>query len=143
AHDVENAIRENTILVSIMHVNNETGRVQPIAEIGNLLHKYPQILFHVDAIQSVGKFELAPVRNRIDLMSISAHNFRGPKGIGFLYRRKGLKLDPLLNGGDQELGLRSGTENVPLIVGLAKAFRIATENVEQQNNHLTNLKSRI
>jgi cysteine desulfurase len=121
------AIHEDTILVSIMHVNNEVGRIQPIAEIGELLAGYPKILFHVDAVQAVGKLPFYPVKLGIDLCSASAHKFRGPKGVGFLYRREGIQLQPQLVGGGQEFGLRSGTENVPLLVGMAKALRIATQ----------------
>ncbi|MEI7026717.1 cysteine desulfurase family protein [Paenibacillus sp. y28] len=121
------ALRPDTILVSMMHVNNETGRIQPVAEAGALLKAYPRILFHVDAVQSIGKLPLALSDWGIDLCSISAHKIRGPKGAGVLYRRNGVQLRPLLAGGGQEQGARSGTENVPLIVGTAKAVRLACE----------------
>lgn len=128
---LEQALTEETILVSIMAVNNEMGRIQPIAEIGELLKKYPKVVFHVDAVQAVGKLPLDPVKHRIDLFSCSAHKLRGPKGIGFLYCRQGLELQPLLWGGGQEAGIRSGTENVPAVVGMAKAVRIAYDHREQ------------
>jgi cysteine desulfurase len=125
------ALSEDTILVSIMYVNNETGRIQPIEEIGKILSAYPKICFHVDAVQGVGKLPVHPERMGIDLLSASAHKFRGPKGVGFLYKKEGVQLQPLLAGGGQEHGLRSGTENVPLIVGMAKALRMATEKLDE------------
>jgi cysteine desulfurase len=125
--DIENAIEEDTILVSLMHVNNEMGRIQPIKDVGNLLRKYPNIIFHVDAIQSMGKLPVIPQQLGADLLSISAHKFGGPKGAGLLYRRSGVELKPQLAGGGQELGMRAGTENVPFIAGMAKALQIAVE----------------
>ncbi|MEW9701633.1 cysteine desulfurase family protein [Paenibacillus sp. SI8] len=118
------ALCEETILVSVMHVNNEVGSIQPIREIGAILAGYPKVVFHVDAIQAIGNLPFLPQACRIDLCSASAHKFRGPKGVGFLYRRQGVLLQPLLAGGGQEYGLRSGTENVPLLVGMAKALRL-------------------
>lgn len=128
---LEEALRKDTILVSVMHVNNEMGRIQPIAEIGEMLRIHPNILFHVDAVQGVGKLPLEPKKLGVDLLSASAHKFRGPKGVGFLYRREGVQLEPLLAGGGQENGLRSGTENVPLLVGMAKALRMATDELDE------------
>jgi len=125
------SICDETILVSVMHVNNETGRIQPIAEIGKELANHPRILFHVDSVQGVAKLPIVPHELGIDLLSASAHKFRGPKGVGFLYRRENVKLMPLLVGGGQEAGIRSGTENVPLIIGMAKALRMATDHLEQ------------
>lgn len=125
------ALQEDTILVSVMHVNNEMGRIQPIADIGQMLRDRPNVLFHVDAVQGIGKLPLAPDKLGIDLLSASAHKFRGPKGVGFLYRREGVRLEPLLAGGGQENGLRSGTENVPLLVGMAKALRMATDELDE------------
>jgi cysteine desulfurase len=125
------ALCEDTILVSVMYVNNEMGRIQPIADIGRELKKFPKAVFHVDAVQGVAKLPLAPGELGIDLLSASAHKFRGPKGVGFLFRRDNVKLLPQLVGGGQEGGLRSGTENVPLIVGMAKALRMATESLKQ------------
>jgi len=121
------ALRPDTVLVSVMHVNNEVGSVQPLAEIGRLLADKPTVLFHVDAIQSIGKLPLGLRELGVDLCSVSAHKFRGPKGVGLLYRRAGVRLAPQLAGGGQEQGMRSGTENVPLIVGMAKALRLAME----------------
>lgn len=111
-----------------MYVNNEIGTIQPIQEIGQYLASFPKIMFHVDAVQGVAKLPLEPKAWGIDLCSASAHKFRGPKGAGFLYRRVGVQLKPLLAGGGQEFGVRSGTENVPLIVGMAKALRISMDN---------------
>jgi len=125
------ALCEETILVSVMHVNNEMGRIQPIADIAREVANFPKALFHVDAVQGIAKLPLAPAELGIDMLSASAHKFRGPKGVGFLYRRSNLKLHPQLVGGGQEGGLRSGTENVPLIVGMAKALRMATADLEE------------
>lgn len=127
---LQEALDDDTILVSIMHVNNEMGRIQPIAEIARLLEAYSKALLHVDGVQSVGKLPFSPAELGIDLLTASAHKFRGPKGAGFLYKRDGVRLEPLLAGGGQEGGSRSGTENVPLIVGMAKALRMATERLE-------------
>ncbi|MFC7442248.1 cysteine desulfurase family protein [Laceyella putida] len=127
---VEQALTEETVLVSIMHVNNEIGTVQPIAEIGRRLKNYPKVLFHVDAVQSFAKYPIQPEQWGIDLLSVSGHKFHGPKGIGCLYMRRNLMLTPLLAGGGQEQGLRSGTQNVPGIVGLAKATVLAGKQRE-------------
>lgn len=128
--EVERALTEETVLVSIMHVNNEMGTIQPIAEIGNRLKKHPKVLFHVDAVQSFGKIPLEPHRAHVDLLSASAHKLHGPKGIGCLYIRKNLPLAPLFAGGGQEQGIRSGTENVPGIAGFAKAVVIMNRERE-------------
>lgn len=124
---VEDAVTEETVLVSIMHVNNEVGTIQPIAEIGRRLAKYPKLFFHVDAIQSLGKVPLLPREWGVDLLTLSAHKFHGPKGVGCLYIKKGLALSPLIVGGGQEEGLRSGTQNMPGIAGLAKAALLAQQ----------------
>lgn len=138
---LKDALREDTILVSVMAVNNETGRLQPIQDIGRMLKECaPRALFHVDAVQAVGKLDLRPANLNIDLMSGSAHKLRGPKGAGFLYCREGLELQPLLWGGGQEGGLRSGTENVPAIVGMAKAMRIAYGQREAFLEHTARLR---
>jgi cysteine desulfurase len=126
--EVEKAIMDETVLVSVMHVNNEIGTIQPIEEIGKRLSRYPKVLFHVDAVQSFGKLLLSPQRAHIDFLSISGHKLHGPKGIGCLYMRKNLHLPPLLIGGGQEQGIRSGTENVPGIAGFAKAVVLAEKN---------------
>lgn len=125
--DVEKALTDNTVLVSVMHINNETGTIQPIQEIGERLKKYPKVFFHVDAVQSFGKINLIPSQAHIDLLSFSAHKLHGPKGIGGLYLRKNLLLTPLFHGGGQERGLRSGTHNVLGIAGFAKAVVMAQE----------------
>lgn len=120
--ELENAIREDTILVSIMYVNNEIGAVQDLEAIGKLIkEKNPNTFFHVDAIQGYGKFKINPKKNNIDLLSVSGHKLHGPKGTGFLYVRKKLKIKPIIYGGEQQNGLRSGTENVPGVAGLGKA----------------------
>jgi cysteine desulfurase len=123
--DVKNALRDETILVSIIHVNNEVGTIQPIKEIGELLKNYPKILFHVDHVQGITKVPLDIHEYGIDLCSISAHKFHGLKGNGVLYIREGLRISPLLTGGNQEGQLRSGTENVAGIVSMAKALRLS------------------
>ena len=130
--ELERAIRKDTILVSIMHVNNEIGSVQPIAEAGELIKRCnPQTLFHVDAVQGFGKFRIYPSRMNVDLLSVSAHKIHGPKGVGFLYIRAGARVNPIIYGGGQQKGMRSGTENVPGIAGLAKAADLVYENLDQ------------
>lgn len=140
---VEAAIREDTVLVSIMYVNNELGTIQPIEEIARILKRHPKVLFHVDAVQAAGKIPVYPEKLGVDMLSLSAHKFQGPKGIGILYKRESIRLDPLITGGGQELGLRSGTENVPYIVGMAKALRIALENQQSAWQRVTELKKRL
>ncbi|MEK4511892.1 cysteine desulfurase [Paenibacillus anaericanus] len=141
AEQVAAAIREDTVLVSVMHVNNEIGSVQPITEIGKMLKKdHARVLFHVDGVQGFGKVSLSIVESGIDLYSLSAHKWRGPKGVGLLYVREGLVLSPLLSGGGQEGGLRAGTENIPYIVGMAKAIRLTNENWETRARKLSGLK---
>ncbi|MCC3372825.1 cysteine desulfurase family protein [Cohnella sp. REN36] len=141
--DVEAAIADDTALVSVMHVNNETGAIQPIEEIGRLLEGYPQVRFHVDGVQAIGKM---PVRWRewgVDLYAASAHKFQGPKGVGFLLVREGVELDPLLIGGGQEDGLRSGTHNLPGIVAGAQALRLAVESTEARRERMYALRRRL
>lgn len=130
AIDVEKAIRKDTTLISIMQVNNEVGTIQPIEEIGEMLKRYPTILFHVDAVQGIGKVPLALHEDRIDFCSFSAHKFHGLKGTGILYLRDGARLTPLFSGGNQEGKLRSGTENVAGAVALAKALRMTLTKSE-------------
>ncbi|WP_188069157.1 cysteine desulfurase family protein [Brevibacillus brevis] len=124
---VQKAMRPDTILVSVMHVNNELGTIQPILEIGQWLKQFPKVLFHVDAVQGIGKVPLRIKESGIDLLSVSAHKFYGPRGVGILYKREGLIIHPLMMGGGQEGGVRSGTENLPAIAGMAKAIRILEE----------------
>lgn len=128
--DLEKSIRNDTILVSVMHVNNEVGTIQPIMEIGELLKKFPNILFHVDAVQGVGKVPLDISKSRVDLYSISAHKFHGLKGTGALFIREGVRITPLFSGGNQEWNKRSGTENVAGAVAMAKALRVTIERNE-------------
>ncbi|MEH7418343.1 cysteine desulfurase family protein [Neobacillus drentensis] len=136
-HDVEKAIRKDTILVSIMQVNNEVGTIQPILEIGEMLKKYPTILFHVDSVQAIGKVPLSLYQHKVDFCSLSAHKFHGLKGTGVLFVREGARLAPLLSGGNQERKMRSGTENVAGFVALAKALRMTMGKSELG---ITNMK---
>lgn len=126
--DLAKSIRHDTILVTVMHVNNEVGSIQPIREIGELLKKHPNILFHVDHVQGMGKVELPLRESGIDLCTISGHKLHGLKGTGILYIRQGIQISPLFSGGNQENKLRSGTENVAGIVALAKAMRMSLDN---------------
>lgn len=141
--DVRRAIRPDTVLVSIMHVNNETGAVQPVETIGKMLQDFPRILFHIDAVQSVGKLPVHPKKWGIDMLSVSAHKMNGPRGAGLLYCRQGLQLSPLLSGGGQESGRRSGTESLPQIAGMAKAIRLSMERLEQHRNKLSLLRKEL
>ncbi len=139
--ELERAIRKDTILVSIMHVNNEIGSVQPIAEAGELIKRSnPQTLFHVDAVQGFGKFRIYPSRMNVDLLSVSAHKIHGPKGVGFLYIRDGARVNPIIYGGGQQKGMRSGTENVPGIAGLAKAADLVYANLDQDVDRMYELR---
>jgi cysteine desulfurase len=133
------ALRDDTILVSLMAVNNETGRIQPFEEVGAMLADRPRTLFHVDAVQAAGKLPLTPAAQGIDLMSISAHKLHGPRGAGALYVRSGIQLTPLLYGGGQQNGLRPGTEHVPIIVGMAKAVRLASDQLSDNVAHMRRL----
>ena len=139
--ELEEAIGEDTILVSIMYVNNEIGSIQPVEQIGQMIkRKNPNILFHVDAIQAFGKMEIHPKKAGIDLLSVSGHKIHGPKGTGFLYCRDKVKIKPLLYGGGQENGLRSGTENVPGIAGLAQAAVESYDNLREKTTHMIRCK---
>ena len=129
--DLKNAIKKETILVSIMHVNNEIGTIQPIEEIGKYLKSLDEkIYLHVDAVQSYAKIKFRPSRYNIDFMSVSGHKLHGPKGIGFMYVKENNRIKPLLTGGGQEIGIRSGTENVPGIYGIGEAIRILNQDLE-------------
>lgn len=139
--DLEDAITRETILVSIMHVNNEIGSVQPIAEAGELIKKKnPKTLFHVDAVQSFGKFKIYPKKAGIDLLTVSGHKIHGPKGVGFLYVNETVKIKPIAYGGGQQKGLRSGTENVPAIAGLGAAIETIYQNLEEEVDRLYALR---
>ena len=139
--DLQRAITGETILVSIMHTNNEVGSLQPIEEAGALIKRMnPRILFHVDAVQGYGKFRILPKKMHIDLLSVSGHKIHGPKGIGFLYVDEKVKIKPILFGGGQQNGLRSGTENVPAIAGLAKAIEIVYSNLDREVEELYRIK---
>lgn len=139
---LKKSIKKETILVSIMAVNNEIGSIQPIQEISEVLAAYPKIHFHVDAVQAITKVPteiwLTP---RVDFATFSAHKFHGPRGVGFIFWRSGRKLTPLMAGGGQESQQRSGTENVPGIVAMARALRLAFEQKENKPNHVALLKS--
>ncbi len=141
--DLERAMTRNTILVSIMHVNNEIGSIQTIAEAGALIKRMnPNTLFHVDAIQSYGKCRIYPKRMNIDLLSVSAHKIHGPKGVGFLYISEKAKVRPILFGGGQQRGMRSGTENVPGIAGMAKAVEQVYMDLDSKVNQLYRIRER-
>ncbi len=138
------ALDPETILVSMMQVNNEIGSVQPIAEAAKIIHENnARTLFHVDAVQSYGKMPIRPKTLGIDLLSVSGHKIHGPKGVGFLYRKEKTKLKPILFGGGQQYGLRSGTHNVPGIAGIGEAAAEAYENLEQKIAGLYELKDRL
>ncbi len=140
--DVKNAIRDDTILISIMMANNEIGTIEPVEEIG-LIARKNEIYFHTDAVQAVGKIPVDVNKLNIDLLSLSAHKINGPKGVGALYIRKGIKLIPQISGGAQERKWRAGTENVAGIVGLGKAAELAAENREEKSNYIKKLRDKI
>lgn len=139
--DLQRAITGETILVSIMHTNNEVGSLQPVEEAGAMIKGMnPRILFHVDAVQGYGKFRILPKKMHIDLLSVSGHKIHGPKGIGFLYVDEKVKIRPILFGGGQQSGLRSGTENVPAIAGLAKSVELVYRDLDGEVSKLYQLK---
>jgi len=140
--ELEDAIREDTILISIMYANNEIGTIQPVREIGNVASEHG-IPFHCDAVQATGHIPVDLKETNIDLFSISGHKFHGPKGTGALYIRKGVRLDPLMHGGAQEARKRAGTENVPGIVGLAKALELAVKEMPQSSGRISALRDRM
>lgn len=137
--DLKKALRRNTILISIMFANNEIGTIQPIEQIGMIARRY-NIIFHTDAVQAVGNYKIDVQRYNIDLLSISGHKLYGPKGIGALYVRQGVRVEKLIDGGAQEQDLRAGTENVPCIVGLGKAIEEAELNLYNYTNSLIMLR---
>lgn len=141
--DLEEALSDQTILVSLMHVNNEIGAVEPVEEAAALVHeKCPKALVHVDAIQSYGKFRIYPKKSGIDLLSVSGHKIHGPKGSGFLYVKEKIKIKPIIYGGGQQNGMRSGTENVPGIAGLGEAAAEIYEDFKEKQDRLYALKER-
>ena len=142
AAEVEKALRPDTILVSVMAANNEVGTIQPIGEIGKLCRERG-VLFHTDAVQAVGALPIDVQAMHIDLLSLSGHKLHGPKGVGALYIRKGVRIEPLLHGGAQERGYRAGTENVPGIVGLGKAVEMAYANLADNAARMTALRDQL
>lgn len=139
--ELQNAMRKDTILISIMHTNNEIGAVEPIAEAGRLIKSTnPSTLFHVDAVQGFGKYRIYPKRMGIDLLSVSGHKIHGPKGVGFLYIGEKVKIHNIIYGGGQQKNLRSGTENVPGIAGMAKAAEMLYNHLEEDAERLYSLK---
>ncbi len=142
AREVAAAIREDTALVTVMYANNEIGTIQPIAEIGAVCRE-KGVLFHTDAVQAAGHLAIDVREQKIDLLSLSAHKFYGPKGIGLLYAKKGIPLTNLIEGGAQERGKRAGTENIPAIMGMAAAFREACGGMEKNAERLLTLRDRL
>lgn len=141
--ELEEVVTEQTILVSMMQVNNEIGAIEPVAEAAELIKKKnPATLIHVDAIQSYGKMYIYPKKLGIDMLSVSGHKIHGPKGSGFLWVKEKTKLKPLILGGGQQKGMRSGTENVPAIAGLGEAAEEIYENLDEKRAHLYGLKQR-
>ena len=140
--DIRKAIRQDTILVSVMTANNEIGTIEPVSEIGRICRENG-IVFHTDAVQAAGSIPVNVQETGCDLLSLSAHKFYGPKGVGALYIREGTRLNPLIAGGEQERGLRAGTENVPGIAGLGKAIATACENLERNAKHMCRMRDRL
>ncbi len=142
AQQVADAIREDTCLVTIMYANNEIGTIQPVREIGAVCRER-KVLFHTDAVQAAGHLHIDVKEQNIDMLSVSAHKFHGPKGIGVLYARKGIRLETLINGGAQERGRRGGTENLPAIVSMAAALEDACAGIDRNAKRLTVLRDRL
>ena len=140
--DLRNAIRDDTILITIMHANNEIGTIEPITEIGKIAGEC-EIPFHTDAVQSVGKVPIDCDKMGIDLLSLSSHKIHGPKGVGALYVRKNVKLEPIIHGGGHEKGIRSSTENIAGIVGLGKACELARTNMDKDVAYLTKIRDKL
>ena len=142
--DLKQALRKDTILVSVMAVNNEVGTIQPLKEIARVLADHPKVHFHVDAVQAVGKGLTDLIMDeRVDLVTFSGHKFHAPRGVGFLYKKAGRKLAPLLSGGGQEKNLRSSTENLPAIAAMAKALRLLLENETKNVAHEQAIRQKI
>ena len=142
AQQVADAIREDTCLVSVMYANNEIGSIQPIAEIG-VVCKEKGVIFHTDAVQAVGHVRINVKEENIDMLSLSAHKFHGPKGVGLLYVRKGVRLTNIIEGGAQERGKRAGTENIPGIVGMVAALKEANANIDANAEKVSALRDRL
>lgn len=142
AQQVADAIREDTCLVSVMYANNEIGSIQPIAEIGAVC-KEKGVIFHTDAVQAVGHVHINVKEENIDMLSLSAHKFHGPKGVGLLYARKGIRLTNIIEGGAQERGKRAGTENIPGIVGMVAALKEANANIDANAEKVSALRDRL
>lgn len=140
--EVEASLRPDTCLVTIMYANNEIGTIQPISEIGRIC-KEKGVVFHTDAVQAVGHLDIDVNKENIDMLSLSAHKFHGPKGIGLLYARQGIRLWNVIEGGAQERGKRAGTENIPAIVGMTVALELAMSNLSEKTNRLLQLKRRL
>lgn len=137
--ELEKSIREDTILISIMTANNEVGTIEPIRKIGEIAHKHG-VIFHTDAVQAIGNVPINVSEDNIDLLSMSGHKFYGPKGVGVLYKRNGLKIGRFMDGGEQERNMRASTINTPAIVGLGKAIESAVENMDKNNAHLREVR---
>lgn len=137
--DLKKAIRKDTILISIMYANNEIGSIMPIKEIGEIARKN-KIAFHTDAVQAAGSFNIDVQKENIDMLSMSGHKFYGPKGIGILYKRNGIKIQSFMSGGEQERGLRAGTLNTPGIVGISEALKLSYENMKKNNDYIKHLR---
>ena len=150
--DLEKSVKNNTILISIIYANNEIGTIQPIKEIGRWLEKINKkrqktglykIYFHTDAVQALNYLECRPDWLKIDLLTFSGHKIYGPRGVGGIYVRKNTSLSPIISGGGQEFGLRSGTENVPYIVGMAKSADLAIKNREKRSKYILDLRNKL
>ena len=140
--DVENAIKDSTLLISVMTANNEIGTIMPIKEIAEVAKKH-NVTFHTDAVQAIGHMKIDVAELGVDMLSLSAHKFHGPKGVGMLYIRNGVRIDNLIHGGGQERGKRAATENLAGIAGLATALHIATENLDKNIAHMTKMRDRL
>ncbi|WP_295722011.1 cysteine desulfurase family protein [uncultured Methanobrevibacter sp.] len=140
--DLKESIKDETILITIMHGNNEIGTIQPIEEIGKIAREN-NIIFHTDAVQTFGKIDVDVEKLNVDLLSLSSHKINGPKGVGALYIKKGIRLEPLIHGGGQENGIRSGTENVAGIVGFAKACEIVSQNLDSNSKKLSAIRDEL
>ena len=136
---IRESVGENTVLITVMHANNEVGTIQPIKEIAQIANKH-NILFHTDAVQTIGKIPVNVDELGVDMLSISSHKMHGPKGSGALYVRKGTRIEPIVFGGNHEKGMRSGTENIPGIVGLGKAMALANEFMDADSQHMRNMR---